>query len=270
MIDNEKGVRKNLNRIVSVANKDDIKRVLVNYQIFNKYKNLDWWTVLSSRLNDRLSSLIAHHKNLVIFKHGRNITYSAIRINSNGDTLANTTITMIPDGTGWGDEAADLQSQVIYKYENSIKDSIEHIQEVDSIVGKRFWESIDTTGVMHPFRNNEFFKTELGPFPAIKLPPSDSLMQAYRPTTHILGKWGVYTSTQTEECYKYQGKEIKTYTGIGEIECHKLFGTGKNSRFGKTTLEYFFNEDFGFTEMNYLTYDGDSIQFRIIAIENMD
>ena len=41
MIDNEEGVRKNLFKIIDVATKTDRKRVLVNYQIFNKYKGKD-------------------------------------------------------------------------------------------------------------------------------------------------------------------------------------------------------------------------------------
>ena len=276
MIDNEDGVRKNLYKIISVANKDDIKRVLVNYQIFNKYKKLDWWEELEAKLNDRLMDLIAHHQNLKIFQKGRNITYSALRINVNGDTLANTTIEMIPDGTGWGDEAADLQSQVIFKYSSMVKDSIDHIQEIDSIVGERFWVSTDTTGVientkrvwMHPFRNNEFFKTELAPFPVIKFPVSDSIMQSYKMTTHILGNWGLYTGTKTKERYNYIGKVIKSYPTTGEIECYKLIGTGENTKYGISKIEYFYSEIYGFTEMNYLTYDNDIIEFKIVEIRN--
>ncbi len=275
MIDNEKGVEENLFKIVDVATKDDIRRVLVSYEIFNKYETTDWWKVLEEQMNQRLKNLIAHHKNLKIFKKGRDISYSAIRINAAGDTLANTVITMIPDGTGWGDEAASAQSQVIYEYEFSTADSIEHIEELHLVVHKRFWSKRDTTGVIensktvwiHPFRNNEFFKTELAPFPMFKFPISDSLMQASKSKIVILNNWGSYTKTETQERYSYLGKELKNYTGTGEINCHKLAGTGDNTKFGISKIEYFFNEDFGFTEMNYLTYDGDKILFKIIGVK---
>jgi len=279
MIDNEEGVRKNLFKIISVASKTDMKRILVNYEIFNKYKHLDWWQELEDKLNKRLQNLIAHHKNLRIFKKGRNIVYSAVRININGDTLANTTVTMIPDGTGWGNEAALSQSQVIYVYESTSKDSLEHIQEVDSVVGKRFWNCIDTTGIIenskevwiHPFRNNEFYKTEIAAFPTVVLPLSDTTLQSMNGgSTHIMGNWGLYNNTETKQSFEYINKELKFYSDIGEIECHKIIGIGDNSRYGKSMLEFYFNEDYGFTEMNYLTYDGDSILFKIIKVINMN
>ncbi len=274
MIDNEEGVRKNLFKIVEVATKTDRKRVLVNYQIFSKYYENDWWQELEDALNQRIESLIAHHKNLRIFKKGRNVLYSAIRINAAGDTLANTTINMIPDGTGWREEAAPSQSQVIYVYESTLQDSIDHILEVELTVGKKFWNSIDTTGVIenekevwiHPMRNNEFFKTEIAPFPQVNFPLTDSLMQKKKSSTHIIKNWGLYTNTQTKQTYSYIGTENKTYPGTGQIECHKLFGTADNSRHGQSTLDYYFHEEYGFTEMNYLTYDGDIIQFKIIDV----
>ena len=276
MIDNEEAVRKNLFKMVDVATKTDVKRVLVNYQIFNKYKEQDWWQELEEKLNQRIANLIAHHKNLRIFKKGRTVLYSAIRINAAGDTLANTTINMIPDGTGWGDEAAEDQSQVIYVYDSTPQDSIDHFLEVELTVGKKFWNSIDTTGVVetkeevwiHPFRNNEFFKTEIAPFPEVYFPLTDSLMQKKISRTHIIKNWGLYTNTETKLNYRYIGKENKSYPGTGQIDCHKLFGTAVNSRHGESTLEYYFHEEYGFTEMNYLTYDGDVIQFKIIDIDN--
>lgn len=278
MIDNEEGVKKNLFKMIPVANKTYVKRVLVNYEIFNKYKETDWWQELETGLNQRIADLIAHHKNLRIFKKGRNVLYSAIRINAKGDTLANTTLNMIPDGTGWGDEAADSQSQVIYVYESSTQDSIDHIEEVEMTVGTRFWNDIDTTGVgeseskvwIHPFRNNEFFKTEIAPFPEVYFPLSDSLMQSKKSSTHIMNNWGLYTGTETKQSYNYIGKENKSYQGIGKIECHKLKAIADNTRHGQSTLEYFFHEEYGFTEMNYLTYDGDIIQFKIIGINYTD
>ena len=80
MIDNEQAVKKHLSKIVSIATKKDIRRVLVNYKIFDKYKEKEWWLEMHKRFDERLASLIAHHKNLKIFKHGRNLKYSAIRI----------------------------------------------------------------------------------------------------------------------------------------------------------------------------------------------
>ncbi len=272
MIDNEEGVKENLFKIIDVATKSDRKRVLVNYEIFDKYKNKDWWGELEKGLNERIEELINHHKNLKIFKHNRKIKYSAVRINAGGDTIADTHITIIPDGTGWGDEAASSQSQAIFIYNSTLQDSIDHYNEVDSIVGGKFWNNTDTTGIienahtvwMHPFRNNEFFKTELAPFPEIKFPVSDQSNHSFSSTTHILNNWRWYNGTETKCHHEYVGEVNKTYVATGDIMCYKFNSYGENSRYGKSTLEYYFNEEHGFTEMNYITYDGDIIEFKIM------
>ncbi len=269
MIDNEVGVRENLFASITTSTKDDIKRVLVNYEIFNKYKHTDWWKELEQKLNERLKNLIAHHKNLHIFKKGRNIKYKAIRINKNGDTLANTFIVMKPDGTGWGDEAASLQSQVIYEYEYNLRDSIQNIEEVTEVVGERFWLKHDTTGVIenqhevwiHPFRNNQFFKTELAPFPTVMLPISKEKMAEHKPKVMILKNWGKYSGSETESEYSYIGKEFRTYNCAKDLPCHKFQALGLNMQYGLSEIEYYFNEDLGFTEMIYMMYDGDKILF---------
>ena len=272
MIDNEAGVRENLFAIVPISTKNDMKKVLVNYEIFNKYKETNWWKTLQQQMDERLENLIAHHKNLKIFKHGRNIVYRGVRINELGDTLANTLITLIPDGTGWGDEAASSQSQVIYEYQYSRQDSLDHIDELIEIVDPRFWSKYDTTGVIeneeevwiHPIRNNEFFKTELAPFPKVLYPISNKTMKEKgNSKIMILNNWGTYTGSYTENAYQYIGETERNYGSVGKLTCHKFTAEAYNNFHGISTIEYFFSEDLGFVEMNYITYDKDKIQFVI-------
>lgn len=275
MINNEAGVKENLIAIIPLSNKNDMKKVLVNYKIFDKYKASEWWQTLEYSLNERLAYLIQRHKNLRIFKEGRHMVYTAIRINVEGDTLANTTITMKPDGTGaHGNEAATLQSQVIYEYAYSEQDSIDHIEEVIQTVSKRFWLKLDTTGIieneekvwMHPFRHNEFFKAEVAPFPVVLFPISKEKMEAYRTKTVIVKDWGLYSGSYTENEYEYLGKVTKSYSDISELDCHRFKGTGYNNFNGLSKIDYYFNEDLGFVEMNYLTYDDDKIIFKLDMI----
>ena len=269
MVDNEDGVKEHLFAMLPVSTKRDMKRILVNYAIFNKYKHNHWWQELESKLDERLRQLIAHHKNLKIFKKGRNLAYRAIRINAEGDTLANTFVTMKPDGTGWGDEAASLQSQVVYDYEYSSQDSIDHYYELDKVVTPEFWIKTDTTGVIeneekvwiHPIRNNEFFKTEVAPFPTVLFPISDTLMKKHNPKIYILRNWGIYSDSVTESTYNYHGKELRAYLEDQDIECHKFEAQSFNNFHGISQLIYYYHEDLGFLEMHYNTYDGDTIWF---------
>lgn len=274
MIENEEGVKENLYALLPVSSKTDMKRVLVNYFVFDKYKKTEWWKDLKMKMDNRLKDLIAHHKNLRIFKKGRHIEYKAIRVNKEGDTLANTFITMIPDGTGWGDEAATEQSQVIYEYDYTDQDSLEHIKELEEIVKTEFWIKRDTTGVeesedrvwIHPFRNNEFFKVEIAPFPSVVFPISNETIKKANSTIVIMRNWGTFSPSETDCEYSYIGTETKNYNGIDNLECYKFSALAVNTRYGLSEIEYYFHEDLGFVEMDYKTYDGDRILFEIHEI----
>ena len=271
MADNEEEVEKHLLKLVTIATKRDLKKVRINYPVFNQYKQTKWWKNLEVKMDQRLTNLISHHKELKVFRHGRNMVYTAIRINNENDTIANTRIHMMPDGTGWGDAAASLQSQVIYKYEYTSRDSLEHIEELIETVNQDFWIRYDTTGViennkkiwMHPFRNNEFFKTEIAPFPHVEFPITKNSMVDVKPKVMILKNWGLYTSSQTECEYEYVGIEQREYKPLGKIECHKYTALGFNNFNGISTIEYFYNKEYGFVEMNYEIHDGDVIKFVI-------
>jgi len=271
MIDNEIGVKENLNKMIDISTKDDMRKVLVNYEIFNKYKDTDWWKKLEASFDKRLAKLIAHHKNLKIFNKRLNYKYRAIRINANSDTLANTTITVVPDGTGWGDEAATLQTQAIFIYAYSKQDSLDHISELKKTVLPKFWVKSDTTGIteneqvfeIHPFRNNEFFKTEVAPFPSVIFPISDENMKKVNDRTIILRGWGSYSPSETVSTYDYLGVTLRKYKFNKSLNCHKFIAEGVNNKHGLSTIEYFFHKDFGFTEMIYKTYDGDTILFEM-------
>lgn len=279
MLDNEDGVRKHLFEILPIATENDMKKVLVNYEIFGKYHNTDWWIELKEKMGKRLEGLIAHHKNLHFFKEGRNYVYKAIRVDLKGDTLANTKIIMKPDGTGWGNPAASLQSQIVYEYHYDTQDSLDHIDELIQVVQADFWKKTDTTGVIenedklwiHPMRYNEFYKTELAPFPAVIFPISEETIEEANGKIMILNNWGTYNSSETHNEYSYLGKEVKSYLNLKPLSCHKFHAIGFNNFHGMSETDYYFHEDYGFLEINIETYDDDKISFVLdeIVYENV-
>ncbi len=262
-----------LNTWIKEATSSDMEELRTNL-VFSKYHETQWWQDLDKSMDVRREQMIAHHQNLKIFKKGRIFTYSAIRITKDKDTVANTFIEIIPDGTGWGSIDASSQSQVVFKYKFEAKDSLEHIQELKEVVTEEFWIRDDTTGVIenekefwiHPMRNNEFFKTEIAPFPQVKYPINYETMLDAGSKIYLMKNWGTYSPSLTEQKYFYLGKESKDYAFLEKLECHKFTAYGHNSVHGISHLEYFFNEDYGFTEMNYLTYDGDLIQFTLVNV----
>lgn len=271
MINNEKGVKENLFAIIPISRKKDVKRVLVSYAIFDKYKHTDWWKELESILNNRINKMIAHHKNLHIFRKGRNFVYRAIRMNAKGDTLANTTVTIKPSGTGWMDEANPLESQVVYEYEYSQQDSLDHIGELQEVGATRFWKKRDTTRIienmeqvwMPPLWHNEFFKAQVTLFPQIHFIYLDKEMNATRPRIRTRICWKV--CSYTESRYESLGKEKRSYAG-SPLSCYKFEGRSKNAFHGASKIEYYFNKDYGFVEMKYETYDHDIIHFLLDKI----
>jgi len=103
----------------------------------------------------------------------------------------------------------------------------------------------------------------------VKFPISVEIMSQHKPKIYILKNWGVYSSSITENEYSYLGVENRDYNNIGKLECHKFEGEAYNNFHGISKIEYFFNEEFGFVEMNYLTYDDDKIHFKLEKIERV-
>ncbi len=273
---NEKETVFYLNNLAEVASRSEMEQAK-SASVLQEFHAEKWWKDLMNAFDQRLEGLINHHKTLTIFNQNRKFAYSAIRISAKKDTLANTKIYLVPDGTGWGNQAAS-QSQILCHYNFSKQDSLDHISEVKEIVTPDFWLRVDTTGIieneeeiwMHPFRYNEFFKTELAPFPLVRFPISHESMVDRRSEIVIMKNWGTYSPTITAQKYFYEGTEQKKYAFSGDIKCHKFMAYGHNSVHGISHLEYYFHEEYGFTEMNYLTYDNEIIQFKIEKIVSVN
>lgn len=259
-----------MSKSISVATSDELET------INNAEHNADFHGLVDLELETRkrYDALVSHHQELRIFNQSKEYTYSALRISKDGDTIANTTILMIPQGTGWGHEAAAQQSEVVYTYNYTAQDSTNNIAELDSVVTKEFWIKNDTTGIIenekevwiHPIRNNQFYKTEIAPFPVVTFSINQITTKTANSQIVIFKNWGTYSPTITDSKYYYEGEQQKEYPYCGKINCHKYSAYAHNSKFGISYLEYFFHEDYGFVEMNYQTYDNEKIEFKLISV----
>jgi len=263
--------RNYLQKSIDIANTDEFEIIKESkcYSIYKKLFNIEL------ALKKREDQLIAHHQNLKIFSVNSKFTYSAFRINIDKDTLASTKIIATSNGTGWGHPAASQQSEVVYTYLYTEQDSIQNIDELEKVVKREFWIKQDTTGIIeneaqfwiHPMRNNQFYKTELAPFPTVIFPIGHKSISTANSKIVILSNWGTYSPSITDQRYFYEGIVEKEYSCTERIKCHRFSSYGHNSKFGISYLEYFFNEKYGFTEMNYLTYDGDIIKFELVDMK---
>jgi len=133
-----KSARTFFNSLANVATSSEMEEVRTA-SFLKQYHAELWWKNLMAAFDTRMEDLIMHHKTLNIFSHNKEILYSALRLSSKGDTLANTQIHLRPDGTGWGNVAAASQSQILCQYDFLEQDSLDHISELKEIVMERFF-----------------------------------------------------------------------------------------------------------------------------------
>lgn len=116
---------------------------------------------------------------------------------------------------------------------------------------------------MHPLRQNQYILTELAPFPEILLPiKSDTTWQS---TLYIYKTFGLFEGT-VESIYRITKQEERSYL-FGKIWCWKIEAVGMHSRLGKNFATYYFNERYGFTEMNYKFYNHESISIKLSQLK---
>lgn len=153
-----------------LPNLDDISAQELTNKLpaFEKYKDREWWPTFESSFKNRLLELEQHHENLKIFKKGSTITYKAMRVSSNGDTLANTHIHLSLDGKPYLFEGEFIMSSLaMITYDFTSQDKADHRKELRKSKIRNEWISTKEFAVveteelvaMSPFWNNEFFKT---------------------------------------------------------------------------------------------------------------
>jgi hypothetical protein len=135
----------------------------------------------------------------------------------------------------------------------------------------RTWTSRYQEGVMqtpkklwmHPIRRNQYILTELAPFPEIYFPIKNGA--TWRDTLYIYEAFGSFEGT-IGNTYTIAGEENRMYE-FGELKCWKIIASGIHNRLGINSVEYYFNSEYGFTEMNYLFYNKQKIEFKLVKLK---
>lgn len=76
---------------------------------------------------------------------------------------------------------------------------------------------------------------------------------------------GTFQGT-VESTYVIEAKELRTYQ-FGNLMCWKIIATGLHDKLGTNMVTYYFNSEVGFTEMNYVFYNKQKIEFKLVAFE---
>lgn len=120
----------------------------------------------------------------------------------------------------------------------------------------------DRTIWIHPVRVNQYILTELAPFPEIRLPVKKD--SSWNSTLHIYEAFGTFKGT-VASVYRITGEETRRYE-FGDLKCWKIKAIGIHDRLELNSAEYFFNAEYGFTEMNYHFFNNQKIKFKLTGM----
>ena len=112
---------------------------------------------------------------------------------------------------------------------------------------------------MHPPRSLNYIITELCPFPSMNYP----IQQGQKWTSGIsgLGGYGDWDGYSIVSKYEVKGIE-KIKNVLGEIDCW-LIETKSKSPLGIAQCDFYFNEKYGFVQMNYHFFDKNSLTLKL-------
>lgn len=213
-------------------------------------------------------------KRRTVFKPCREYIFKATFLDSHEKLISESQIKMMASGRRW-DIQPELQDEVIIHYEYRQED-VEKINEykINKTLSNTVWTKKNSTGIienvkqiwMHPFRANQFIFTEVAPFPEVKLPLN--VGKSWTGQLNIYKGWGDWNNSSGNFIYTVETKE-DIQTRFGQINnCWKIKSEATYP-FGKSFLDFWFNEELGFVKMNYTNYGGQKLNIELIeVIEN--
>jgi hypothetical protein len=181
-----------------------------------------------------------------------NVHYHQNEINITTNEIISLNIT----GKMW--KVATEQKEAIWQYQT--KSGTRHLFKDLYSLG---WFLCDTTGIiendkriwLHPPRHNQYFLTEIAPFPDFR--KKSKAGDQYSSITFIGSGFGPWDGKKVKSSYsittidKVREDSLWTIKAISEIE-------------GKTNnCEFIFSKKSGFTSMSYLFFNGDSMTMKL-------
>lgn len=230
-------------------------------------------TILDNGKPVRDTIIGAIEKRRTVFKPCREMIYNTVFKEKGGQLITKSRIKMMAKGIRWKLQP-EKQDEILIQYEFTQKDFDQNkLHQLNKSLKFDKWLGELSEGVienveevwMHPFRFNQYNFTEVAPFPFIKLPLS--IGKSWTKSLSIKEGWGDWENTYVNAEYKVVGKEaIKTDFGVIE-NCWKI--ESKSSfKLGKSTFEYWFNEELGFVKMNYKNYGNQTLQIVLAEVNN--
>lgn len=198
------------------------------------------------------------------FTPEKKYVYQAVYIRNSKDTLSKEKIELQGTGQIWDRAPSQTLAKITYFTTSDTavfnppinKVPIRWSHKVEEGViddGRKLW--------MHPFRFNQYYLTEIAPFPSYYFDGTIVIKSKI-----IIGEgWGTFKGKSREK-YNIEGSENIAIESNVYVNCTKVYAIGKH-RLGKNTNTFFVHPEYGFVKMHYQFFNGDQIIFNLIAIE---
>jgi hypothetical protein len=206
-----------------------------------------------------------------IYRPCRQFIFRAQYWDQDYNVISNQRIWMMATGKPW--EMDEKQREIVFQYEYD-DDEIERIKSfmINRSLIDREWTSWESTGFvesqssiwLHPFRSNQYLFTEVAPFPMISYASLDVGYQ-WSGSINIYEGWGDWSESRVEHMY-YVTDLISLETEIGDIkDCYHI-SSNATAPYGISTLDYWFNMEYGIVKMVYRNYADQLLQIELIQV----
>lgn len=172
-------------------------------------------------------------------------------------------------GKSWQYDSFQAEALLLYKADYS-ESSIKKIRPfgINPEINDRQWVNQSATGIidnekrifLHPFRDNQFYFTEIAPFPEVFYPLD--VGKTWSGALNIGSGWGIWDNQRLETSYQIVEKESLKINGQEYSNCWKI-SSSATSDLGISYLTTWFHEEFGFVKFNYVTYAGQILQLEL-------
>ncbi len=198
-----------------------------------------------------------------IFKKGKNYIYRAEHLSTSGQLISSSRIKLVSTGERVY-FAPERQDKVFYVYPDYKRDSaiyskISKIKYWSMQVEEGIIENIEEVW-MHPMRHNQYRFTQIAPYPHVELPLQ--LGKTWETNLNIIEGWGEWSNQSGTSEYFINSKD-SFYLENKSIECW-VIKAQTDFPFGKSQVEFWFNEEYGFVVYKYSIYTGDKLIVTLI------
>lgn len=207
--------------------------------------------------------------------------YTAIFIDKNGDTLTTEKLIITPLGIPWKIQNTQTAYKYTFypdtsglkKYKSCVPSWQKQLDRFDSYP----WDKTSITGgiekkyqyeiFLHPPRSNQYEYTQFGPFQII---PKGALIQDTTWSMNLKVGPGIPRFGKFRGNYKHTHhvieKETKSYGDEIIENCWKIKSSATHDIIGTSYLDWYYNTEYGFLELNYTFFDGTKINITLDKI----